>query len=279
MPGPAAVTGDVARAFGDSVAGVLARRPPEGRPWTPGAAAPPEPSPPDAVLDDLGWMSLAEDETLVACAGLGGLELGRRLGSIHHVDRLLGAVPSAGGLLRTRGPVALVGPARRRKVNRSQPEPSAEGLDVYRVLEWGEDEPPAEPGRWAVALGAWRAASVGYLAGVGEAALQLTVRYVRGRSAFGATLGALGPVQQLLAGAATAVRGVRLLAAEAPDRDALAHAGPAVAGACAACQQVTGAIGFTLEYPLQRHTQTARALAVWNDALLDVLQPPPAIAG
>ena len=29
------------------------------------------------------------------------------------------------------------------------------------------------------------------------------------------------------------------------------------------------AIGFTLEYPLHRYTQRARALATWNDALLD----------
>ncbi len=32
---------------------------------------------------------------------------------------------------------------------------------------------------------------------------------------------------------------------------------------------MTGAIGFTLEYPLHRYTQRARALAAWNDALLD----------
>ena len=85
-------------------------------------------------------------------------------------------------------------------------------------------------------------------------------------------------MQQLLAGAATKVRGVRLLAGEHPSPDALAHAGPAVAESCAACHQVTGAIGFTLEYPLHRYTQRARALAVWNDALLDELIQSPAIA-
>ena len=122
------------------------------------------------------------------------------------------------------------------------------------------------------------AASVGYLAGLGQAALDLTVDYVRQRRAFGTTLAALAPVQQQLAGAATAVRGVRLLAGEDPATDALAYAGPAVAEACAACQQVTGAIGFTLEYPLHRYTQRARALAVWNDALLDELIQSPAIA-
>ena len=82
-------------------------------------------------------------------------------------------------------------------------------------------------GRWHSAPGL-RPAS-GYLAGLGQGALDLTVDYVRQRRAFGSTLAALGPVQQLLAGAATAVRGVRLLAGEGPDADALAHAGPAIA--------------------------------------------------
>jgi alkylation response protein AidB-like acyl-CoA dehydrogenase len=121
----------------------------------------------------------------------------------------------------------------------------------------------------ATARAAWRAASVGYLAGLGQAALDLTVGYVSQRRAFGTTLAALGPVQQLLADAATGVRGVAMLSGEGPDADALACAGPAVAEACAACHQVTGAIGFTLEYPLHRYTQRARALAVWNDALLE----------
>jgi alkylation response protein AidB-like acyl-CoA dehydrogenase len=127
------------------------------------------------------------------------------------------------------------------------------------------------PQAFGVALDAWLSAGVGYLAGIGQGALDLTVDYVRQRRAFGSTLGALGPVQQLLAGAATAVRGVRLLASASCDADALAHAGPTVAAACAACQQVTGAIGYTLEYPLHRYAQRARALAAWNDALFAAL--------
>ena len=95
---------------------------------------------------------------------------------------------------------------------------------------------------------------------------------MRQRRAFGTTLAALAPVQQLLAGGDH--RDPRRAAAgrrQRPGADALAHAGPAIADACAACQQVTGAIGFTLEYPLHRYTQRALALATWNDALLDVL--------
>ena len=145
---------------------------------------------------------------------------------------------------------------------------------MHRVLELGEAVTVSSDA-WQTASRAWVAASVGYLGGLGQEALDLTVDYVRQRRAFGSTLAALAPVQQLLAGAATAVRGVVLLADSCPDSDALAHAGPAVAAACAACHQVTGAIGFTLEYPLHRFTQRARAAAVWNDALLGLMLDPP----
>jgi alkylation response protein AidB-like acyl-CoA dehydrogenase len=158
-------------------------------------------------------------------------------------------------------------------VVRCEPVASADGLDVHRVLELGEAV-AVSADEWRTAAGVWTAAAIGYLAGLGQGALDLTVDYVRQRRAFGGTLAALAPVQQLLAGAATAVRGVRLVAADRPNGDALAYAGPAIADACAACQQVTGAIGFTLEYPLHGFTQRARAMATWNAALLDGLLSP-----
>jgi alkylation response protein AidB-like acyl-CoA dehydrogenase len=159
-------------------------------------------------------------------------------------------------------------------VVRAEPVASADGVEVQRVLELGEPAGEISP----AALASWTASCVGYLAGLGEGALEMTVAYVRQRRAFGSTLAALGPVQQLLADAATAVTGVKLLAGGNPDGDALAHAGAAVAGACAACHQVTGAIGFTLEYPLHRYTQRARALAVWGEALLDQRALEPLVA-
>jgi hypothetical protein len=278
MPPTASLSSAEARAFAESVAGVLDRRAPVAGAWGPGEAAAdvwPELS---AALDELGWDTLAQDPELVACAGLGAVELGRRLAPLYEVDRLLGASPLAGDLIRSLGDerIALVREDRgvvRRRVVDSEPVASADGLDVHRVLELGETvELTAEA--WRTATGAWTAAGVGYLAGLGQGALDLTVDYVRQRRAFGSTLAALAPVQQLLADAATSVRGVSLLAGEAPDGDALAHAGPAMSEGCAVCQQVTGAIGFTLEYPLHRYTQRARALATWNDALLDSLIGP-----
>ena len=75
-------------------------------------------------------------------------------------------------------------------------------------------------------------------------------------------------MQQRLADAATAARGLRLLAGETPGRAALAHAGVAAVDVTAACQQVVGAIGFTLEVPLQRAYRRARAVQLWADALI-----------
>lgn len=279
---PSAVTIDdglaEARLFAQSVAGVLRRERVEHRGWVPGTIPNTDTSALVAALDQLGWPTVATDPELVSCAGLAGVELGRALAPVAVLDGLLGASPLAGSLIRSRvagaravsvadddAPGLVVRP-----IVAAEAVASADGLDLHSVSALGAPE-PVDPDAWTVALAAWLAAGVGYLAGLGEGALELTVTYVRQRRAFDTTLAALAPVQQLLARAATEIRGVRLLAAAAPGADGLAHAGPAIADACAACQQVTGAIGFTLEYPLQRYTQRARALASWNDALIDAL--------
>ena len=226
------------------------------------------------ALQGVEWAEVATDAELVEFAALGALELCRRAAPLDCVDRLLGGSPLVGDLVRCLVPDRTVivvedGPTRRGVIT-AEPVPAADGLEVHRVSELG---PAAaiDPSEWETARQAWLAAGVGYLAGIGQAALDLTVAYVRDRAAFGTTLGGLAPVQQLLADAATAVRGVSLVATADPGAEALAHAGPAIAAACAACQQVTGAIGYTLEYPLHRFTQRARALSVWNATLLDLL--------
>jgi alkylation response protein AidB-like acyl-CoA dehydrogenase len=272
---PSAAGLNDARAFAESVAGVLDRHAPAPVDWTPGEIAVDDHHELADRLDEVGWNSVTQDRDLGACAGLGALELGRRLAAVRHVDCLLGGAPAAGDLVRSLGAERVAvgrehGAILRRRVARSEAVASAEGLEVHRLLELGE--PLDECDQTVVEI--WMAASIGYLAGLGEGALGLTVAYVRDRRAFGSTLAALPAVQHRLADAATAVRGVRLLAVENPGVDALAHAGSAVADACAACHQVTGAIGFTLEYPLHRYTQRARGLATWNDALIEHLIGP-----
>lgn len=262
-----------AQAFAESVAGVVARLAPAQAEWTPGALSESRPQL-DAALQAIDWPELAADPGLADCAALGAAELGRRAAPLGPVDGLLGGSPLVGDLVRCLGPnrravVISDGTPVVRTIMRADPLPAADGLEVHRVSGLGAPV-PIDASTWRIARQAWLAAGVGYLAGVGQAALDLTVAYVRGRAAFGTTLAGLPPVQQLLAGAATAVRGVLLLATAEPGDDALAHAGPAIAAACAGCQQVTGAIGFTLEYPLHRFTQRARSLAAWNDELLDI---------
>jgi butyryl-CoA dehydrogenase len=266
-----------AREFAASVAGVAGRRGvAAATDWAPGALGTGADPALSAALDAIGWDWPAEDPSLVVCAGLGAVELGRRLASVWQIDRLLGGSPVTGELVRCVGPstpAIVVSDGARRVLLGSERLASADGLDVHRVLELG----PAGDEVQSAARDAWLTAGVGYLAGLGEGALELTVGYARQRAAFGSTLAALAPVQQLLAHAATAVRGVALLAGSGvADGDALAHAGVAIAAACAACQQVSGAIGYTLEYPLHHFTQRARALQTWNEALLDVVAGGPA---
>jgi butyryl-CoA dehydrogenase len=264
---------DEARAFAESVAGVAERAAPARLDWAPGQPSAPWPQLEEA-LQAVDWADVATDAELVEFAALGALELGRRAAPLSCVDRLLGGSPLFGDLVRclVPGRAAVVvqdGPALR-SIIAAEPLASADGLEVHRVTELGPPV-PITPADWEIARQAWCAAGVGYLAGVGQAALDLTVAYVQERAAFGTTLAGLAPVQQLLAEAATAVRGVSLVATADPGAEALAHAGPAIASACAACQQVTGAIGYTLEYPLHRYTQRARALSLWNENLLDLL--------
>ena len=68
----------------------------------------------------------------------------------------------------------------------------------------------------------------------------------------------------MLADAATLADGLTLLTGESPGIDALAHAGDASERAVAICMQVTGALGFTMEFPLQRAYRRSRSAHAWN---------------
>ena len=57
------------------------------------------------------------------------------------------------------------------------------------------------------------------------------------------------------------------MADDLPGADALAHAGEA-AERLAICMQVTGALGFTMEFPLQRAYRRMRAARSWADTVL-----------
>ncbi len=263
---------DEARHFAESVAGAADRalaEPPA--PWRPGEAQDDSAPALSAALEALGWPELARDPALAPLAGPAAIELGRRLAPLRDLDALLGAPLLVSGLIRYGGEGSAVELARGglvlHEIERSEPRAYSDTVGVHAALAVG---PAAtlEPDEAAVRIAAWTAATVGYMAGVGEWALEQAVDYTRSRRAFGSTLAALAPVQQSLADAATAVRGVRLLAGAEPGAAALAHSGPAITAVTATCQQVVGAIGFTLEFPLQRAFRRARTLQVWAEPLL-----------
>ena len=118
-------------------------------------------------------------------------------------------------------------------------------------------------------MAAWTAASTGYLAGMAEESLRLALEHARSRHAFGAPLAALEPVQQMLADAATLV-GRAAAAGGRPARAPTRSRTPArpPSAPLAICMQVTGALGFTLEFPLQRAYRRSRAARSWADAVL-----------
>ena len=232
-------------------------------PWRPGGVQDDRCPALSDALAAIGWPSLGTDAELAPLAAPAAAELGRRLAPLAELDVLLGASPLAGGLVRYGASRAVDAGGVLHAVVRAEPVAYGDALGVHRALELRADGRASD-----VALKAWTAASAGYLAGLCEWALATALDYVKGRKAFGTTLAALGPVQQRLADAATATRGLTLLAQATPGRAALAHAGAAAVDVTAACQQVVGAVGFTLEFPLQRAFRRARAVQLWSDALV-----------
>lgn len=257
-------------------------------PWRPGAIGDDASAAFSHALRAAGWLDLAEDPALAPMAGPAGVELGRRRAPLGDIDALLGGSPlvgsdpvaglgrggsppvgsdPVGGLVRGGAVVAvtLAGDELvRHAVLAAEPVAYGDDAGVRRVTAaHALRAVAAEPARTA-----WLAASTGYLAGLADHALGVALAHTKDRRAFGGTLAALPPVQQRLADAATATRGLLLLAAESPGEAALAHAAAAAVEVTAACHQVTGAIGFTLEFPLHRASRRARAMQLWVDSFL-----------
>jgi hypothetical protein len=284
------------RDFAETVAAVVARhvRP---DPWEPGLAVSDADGALDAALAEAGWEELGEDPSLLPMVAPAAAELGRAMASLAPVDRLLGGALRVGDLARyVDQSLPLVAPsAGRLELTtgvRLEAVAYTDALGVARVARGAESAAPgvadtapptahtvaaeaAPPSARAVApdesarrMAAWAAASTGYLAGLTARALELALEHARARRAFGRPLAALEPVQQMLADAATLSDGLDLLAQDRPGLDALAHAGDAAERATAVCMQVTGALGFTLEFPLQRAYRRSRAARAWADAVL-----------
>jgi 3-oxo-4-pregnene-20-carboxyl-CoA dehydrogenase alpha subunit len=259
-----------ARQFAATVAAIAARHAGPD-PWRPGAAASDADPDLERALSEAGWDELGRDADLLPLAAPAGAALGRSFASLAPVDALLGGALRVGALARyAKKGARLVEPRSGELVNaradQLSPLPYTDALGVARVESAAAGRVEADEAR--VRMDAWCAGSTGYLAGLGEEALRLALEHARSRHAFGGPLSALEPVQQMLADAATLVDGLTLLSADSPGADALAHAGEATERAVAICMQVTGALGFTLEFPLQRAYRRSRAARAWADAVL-----------
>lgn len=254
-------------AFAESIRSLVSNYPAPDR-WLPGSATDDVVPALQPQLAAAGWYDLGDMEEALPFVGPAACELGSQLVALREIDAFLGGSPLVGGMSRYAAPgdCAVV--------------PSPDG--IYRVpvataaaVPYGDcvaactaSLGPDQARRTAVARSAeraWIAATVGYLAGLTSAALQLALDHAVSREAFGAPLSSLVSVQQRLADTALAAESLRLLAHAEPDADALAYAGPASCAAVADCHQVVGAIGYTLEFSLQRYSRRARTIQLWAD--------------
>jgi alkylation response protein AidB-like acyl-CoA dehydrogenase len=149
------------------------------------------------------------------------------------------------------------------------PLSSKYGYPIARVhpLRRGE---VLDSGSAAVVRRWWMVALASEIAGTAQAAVGLTTRYLKEREQFGKPLGANQALAHRLAECAVLVEGVRWMARQAAGLGAAdgAAAAAAVAAASAAraiteeTHQLTGAMGFTLEYDLHVWSLRLQALRV-----------------
>lgn len=257
--------------FATSVRSIVVKNPTSDT-WTPGSLACDHNAPLRAHLRDAGWYDMASADEHLEFVGSAAVELGRGLAPVSEVDALLGGSPLVSGLTRYAGPgdVALLPEQdgiREVRVVSAEAVPYGDGLGVCRAsTSSGELLDAKEAARRERA---WVTAGVGYLAGLASEALRMALDHTTSRQAFGGPLSNLDSVQQRLANAATTADGLVLLAQGSSGVAGLAYAGQASCGAIAECHQVVGAIGYTMEFPMQRYSRRARAVRAWADAWID----------
>jgi hypothetical protein len=227
-----------------------------------------------AALSQIGWSPALADEAGPIAVARASAPLGRGLASLHFVDSLLGGRPVVGGLVRHWRSIdpalELVKGDRLRELRDPRIESAAygdgSGIGVLVGASSFRDLDPIASSR---RLETWRAASIGYLAGLSEIAFTDCLEYLKAREAFGAPLAAREVIQGRLADCATTLEGIRLLVANDHSWASLSYSAAAAVDITSACHQLTGALGFTLDYPLQRRSRRARAMRAWSDWAAD----------
>jgi hypothetical protein len=236
-------------------------------------------------LREVGWASLWSDAELLGPAVAGAVELGRAVAPLCVLDEAtLGAPLGVGERARHAGGRSVVAVPvggydvvlRTADTAAGTREPTLDGSGTIRGLAL-QGAQAADDG--PLRLRAWGAATLGYLAGLADAALELAVAHAMSREQFGAPLGSLAAVQGRLAGAAVQRDGLALVAWDAADpgggfpQAALCWGGGACRDVTVQALQVHGGIGFALEGGIHRHYRRAKSSQVWVDAVLAALDP------
>lgn len=266
---------DELEAFAHSVRRLVADTAPDQDEWRPGSHRDDRGERLSAGLVELGWDELTSDQDALPFLATAALELGRAAATTYDITQLLGGSPLVGGLAMYARPgerVALTDSADPAgylvaTVVSSTPATFADSLGVHQVTEVRDAHPiPGAQTR----IVAWEAATIGYLAGLTGHVVDLAVEHARHRKIFGRTLAHLDAVQQRLADAATQATMLALSAREgAHGLPALAHASASTWQVMSHAHLIFGALGFTLEFPLQRYSRRAKALGSFLDGWID----------
>jgi hypothetical protein len=241
--------------------------------WQPGTHVDDRSERLSAGLVGLGWDDLsAGDEDTLPFLAASALELGRAAASPYDIMQLLGGSPMVNGLAMYAQPGQQVAIADETgyctaTVTSSTPVKFADSLGVHCVTAFEGTHSMLDAAQRAAA---WETATIGYLAGLASYVVDLALEYAHGREIFGRTLAHLDAIQQRLGDAATNVEMLVLSAREgAHGLPALAHATSSTWNVISQGHLVFGAVGFTLEFPMQRYSRRAKALGAFADGWID----------
>lgn len=223
-------------------------------------------------LTRLGWDDLLHDRELLPFVGAAALELGRVAASPHVIISILGGSPVVKGLamygaVGTQVAMPTSSGYSLAPVEASSPVNFIDSLGVHSIETSGADVPVDDAAR---TIAAWEASVVGYFAGLTAGVLDLALTHARQREIFGRTLVHLSPVQQRLADAATISDALLLSAVQgAHGLPAIAHASSRTSDVMQHCHLIFGAIGYTLEFPMQRYSRRTKALGSFVSGWID----------
>jgi hypothetical protein len=240
--------------------------------WQPGTHIDSQDPALTAGLHDMGWTELVGDEELLPFVGAAALEIGRAALTPFDVTSVLRGSPIVSGLAMhgaVGGTVAVPGKHgyQLKTITASSPVNFSDSLGVHAIeatrdLKFVGDE--------ELRRAAWEAAIVGYFAGLAVGVVDMALSHATDRQIFGKTLAHVPAVQQRIADAATTATALRLSAVNGAHGIAsIAYASSRTWAVMANCHLVFGAIGYTLEFPLQRYSRRTKALSTFVTGWVD----------